>query len=100
MPTSSSAESLALVATVPVTYTGDVTQLDLTARFQTGPLTHNLVMGFETARETVNLGRFNNPFNRNNNWIPETPLLAPPVPFSVIEPPPLVLSVPFMSEIP
>jgi catecholate siderophore receptor len=52
-------------------------QLDLTARFSTGPLDHVLVAGFELARQTNELQRFANPFNSNNNWIPETPLLAP-----------------------
>jgi catecholate siderophore receptor len=52
-------------------------QLDLTLRFRTGFLTHNLVVGFEAARENYDIGRFNNPFNRNNGWIPETPLLDP-----------------------
>jgi catecholate siderophore receptor len=57
-------------------------QVDLTARFHTGPLAHTLVAGFELARQTNDLNRFNNPFNRNNNWIPETPLLDPD-PFQV-----------------
>jgi catecholate siderophore receptor len=52
-------------------------QIDLTARFQTGLLTHTLVTGIELARQTNDLNRFNNPFNKNNNWIPETPLLDP-----------------------
>jgi catecholate siderophore receptor len=52
-------------------------QIDLTARFQTGFLTHTLVAGIEVARQTNDLNRFNNPFNRNNTWIPETPLLDP-----------------------
>jgi catecholate siderophore receptor len=52
-------------------------QLDLTLRFRTGPLSHHLVVGFEAARENYDIGRFNNPFNRNNGWIPPTPLLDP-----------------------
>jgi catecholate siderophore receptor len=52
-------------------------QLDLSARFQTGPVTHVLVTGVEFARLTSDLARYNNPFNSNNDWIPETPLLAP-----------------------
>jgi catecholate siderophore receptor len=52
-------------------------QLDLTARFQTGFLSHTLVTGFEIARQSSDLQRFLNPFNRNNNWVPPTPLLAP-----------------------
>jgi catecholate siderophore receptor len=52
-------------------------QLDLTLRFRTGFLSHNVVVGFEAARENYDIGRFNNPFNKNNGWIPETPLLDP-----------------------
>ena len=52
-------------------------QLDLTARFTTGPLRHVLVTGVELARQTNGLDRYNNPFNSNNNWVPETPLLDP-----------------------
>jgi catecholate siderophore receptor len=52
-------------------------QLDLTARFNTAFLRHTLVTGFEVARQTNNLNNYYNPFNSNNNWIPETPLLAP-----------------------
>ena len=36
-----------------------------------------MVTGIEAARQTNDLNRFNNPFNRNNTWIPETPLLDP-----------------------
>ncbi len=52
-------------------------QLDLTARFATGPISHTLVTGIELARQTSEIFRFVNPFDTNNNWIPETPLLAP-----------------------
>jgi catecholate siderophore receptor len=52
-------------------------QLDLTARFSTGPFDHVLVTGVELARQTNALDRLVNPFNSNNNWIPETPLLDP-----------------------
>jgi catecholate siderophore receptor len=52
-------------------------QLDLTARFDTGSLRHVLVTGLELARQTNSLDRYNNPFNKNNNWVPETPLLDP-----------------------
>ena len=52
-------------------------QLDLTARFTTGPLRHVLVTGVELARQTNGLDRYNNPFNSHNNWVPETPLLDP-----------------------
>lgn len=52
-------------------------QLDLTARFATGWLSHTLVAGVELARQTNDLNTYNNPFNSNNNWIPETSLLDP-----------------------
>ena len=52
-------------------------QLDLTDRFATGPLDHVLVAGIEVARQTNDLDRDVNPFNANNNWVPETPLLDP-----------------------
>ena len=52
-------------------------QLDLTIRFHTGILHHTLVAGIELARQTNDLNRVNNPFNNNNNWIPETSLLDP-----------------------
>jgi catecholate siderophore receptor len=52
-------------------------QGDLTARFSTGIVTHTLVAGFEVARQTNDLDRYNNPFDSNNNWVPETPLLDP-----------------------
>jgi catecholate siderophore receptor len=52
-------------------------QLDLTAHFSTGPITHNLMSGLEIARQTSDLDRYSNPFNANNVWIAETPLLAP-----------------------
>jgi catecholate siderophore receptor len=52
-------------------------QGDLTARFSTGILTHTLVAGFEVARQTNDLDRYANPFDSDNNWIPETPLLHP-----------------------
>jgi catecholate siderophore receptor len=52
-------------------------QLDLTARFSTGPVMHTLVTGLELARQTSEIFRYLNPFNTNNDWIPETPLLDP-----------------------
>jgi catecholate siderophore receptor len=52
-------------------------QLDLTARFSTGWITHTLVTGLEVARQTSDLYRYQNPFNSNNAWIPEAPLLDP-----------------------
>jgi len=52
-------------------------QLDLTARFHTGFISHTLVAGLEIARQTNDLDRYRNPFNTDNDWIPETPLLDP-----------------------
>ena len=52
-------------------------QLDLTAHFSTGPITHTLMTGLEIARQTSHLDRYLNPFNANNSWVPETPLLNP-----------------------
>jgi catecholate siderophore receptor len=52
-------------------------QLDFTLRAETGFIRHTVVFGVELARQTNTLNNFNNPFNSNNNWIPETPLLAP-----------------------
>ncbi len=52
-------------------------QVDLFARFDTGAVTHNLVGGIEYSRQTSDLARYVNPFNTNNNWLPETPLLDP-----------------------
>jgi catecholate siderophore receptor len=52
-------------------------QLDLSARFQTGAVSQLLVAGIELARQGSVLERYNNPFNTHNNWVAETPLLAP-----------------------
>lgn len=52
-------------------------QLDLTAHFDTGFIAHTLVAGIEIARQTADIDRYRNPFNSNNDWIPETPLLDP-----------------------
>lgn len=52
-------------------------QTDVTARFATGPVNHILIAGAEFARQTSDIGRFNNPFNKNNNFVPETSLLDP-----------------------
>ena len=52
-------------------------QLDLTGRFETGFIQHTVTAGFEWARQTLDLNRLVNPFNSNNNWVPETPLLDP-----------------------
>ena len=59
------------------TQTNLTEQVDLTARFDTGFLHHTLVAGIELARQTNHLDSYNNPFNSNNNWIPETSLLDP-----------------------
>ena len=59
------------------TQTNLTEQVDLTARFSTGLLRHTLVTGIELARQTNDLDSDNNPFNKTNNWIPETPLLDP-----------------------
>lgn len=52
-------------------------QLDLTAHFQTGFIAHTLVAGLEIARQTADIDRYRNPFDSDNNWVPETPLLDP-----------------------
>jgi catecholate siderophore receptor len=52
-------------------------QLDLSAHFTTGPITHALMAGLEVARQTSDLLRYSNPFNANNIWIAQTPLLDP-----------------------
>jgi len=52
-------------------------QLELTARFATGFVRHTLVAGLEASRQTSDIDRLVNPFNTNNSWIAETPLLDP-----------------------
>lgn len=52
-------------------------QLDLSARFDTGPVAHTLVAGMEVARQTADIDRYENPFNTDNDWIAQTPLLDP-----------------------
>ncbi len=52
-------------------------QLDLTARFSTGPMSHALVTGVEVARQTSDIDRYSNPFDTNSAWVPQTPLLDP-----------------------
>lgn len=52
-------------------------QLDLTAHFNTGLIAHTLVAGVEIARQSSDIDRYQNPFNTDNGWIPETPLLDP-----------------------
>jgi catecholate siderophore receptor len=52
-------------------------QIDLQARFSTGAIAHTLVVGLEFARQSADITRYVNPFDSNNAWIPETPLLDP-----------------------
>ena len=52
-------------------------QTDLTARVETGPVSHLIKTGVEVSRETLDMGRYLNLFNNNNNWVPQTPLLNP-----------------------
>jgi catecholate siderophore receptor len=52
-------------------------QLDLTAHFQTGFIAHTWVAGVEIARQTADIDRYRNPFDSDDNWVPETPLLDP-----------------------
>jgi catecholate siderophore receptor len=52
-------------------------QVDVSAHFATGALTHTVVAGLEIARQTSDITRYVNPFNSNNGWIPQTPLLDP-----------------------
>jgi catecholate siderophore receptor len=59
------------------TMTNLTNQADVTVRFGTGTVSHTLVAGLEFARQTADLDRYRNPFNSNNTWIPETPLLDP-----------------------
>jgi catecholate siderophore receptor len=59
------------------TQTNLTDQTELLARIATGEISHTLVTGLEVARLTANIERHVNPFNSNNTWIPETPLLDP-----------------------
>lgn len=52
-------------------------QLDLNAHLATGALMHTLSVGLELTRETLSLDRYTNPFDSDNSWVPQTPLLAP-----------------------
>lgn len=52
-------------------------QLDFRAIFNTGFITHTLVAGVEIARQTASIDRYQNPFDSDDNWVPETPLLDP-----------------------
>jgi catecholate siderophore receptor len=64
-------------------------QLDLTWRFNTGPISHSFMTGLELARQTSDLDRYLNPFNTNNAWVPQTALLDP----NPVEPLPQLLPV-------
>ena len=59
------------------TQTNLTNQTDVTARFATGPVSHTLFTGVEFSRQTSDITRYNNPFNTDNDWVPETPLLDP-----------------------
>ncbi len=52
-------------------------QFELTSHFATRALAHTLVAGLELSRQTDLLENVTNPFNTDNAWIPETPLLDP-----------------------
>jgi catecholate siderophore receptor len=52
-------------------------QLDLSAQFSTGFIHHSLFAGLEIARQTSDIARYLNPFNSDNGWIAQTPLLDP-----------------------
>ncbi|HEX3846140.1 MAG TPA: TonB-dependent siderophore receptor [Steroidobacteraceae bacterium] len=52
-------------------------QTDVTARFATGDVAHAVFAGLELSRQSSDLARYSNPFNTDNGWIPETPLLDP-----------------------
>lgn len=52
-------------------------QTDITWKVETGPISQKLVGGIELSRETYALKRYSNPFNKNNTWVAETPLLDP-----------------------
>jgi catecholate siderophore receptor len=52
-------------------------QVDVSVRFATGALSHTVVAGLEIARQSSDITRYVNPFNSNNGWIAETPLLDP-----------------------
>ena len=59
------------------TQTNLTNQTDLVWRVKTGPVAQKIDLGAELSKETYDLTRYTNPFNNNNAWIPETPLLAP-----------------------
>jgi catecholate siderophore receptor len=59
------------------TQTNLTNQTDVTVRFDTGPVSHTLFTGVEFSRQSSDIARYNNPFNTDNSWVPETPLLDP-----------------------
>ncbi len=59
------------------TQTNLTNQTDLVWRVQTGMIAQKIDVGAELSKETYALDRYNNPFNKNNAWVPETPLLSP-----------------------
>ena len=64
-------------------------QIDLIAHFSTGAISHAFITGIEIARQTSDLDRYLNPFNSDNDWVPETALLNP----NPVEPLPQILPV-------
>ena len=58
------------------TQTNLTNQTDVVWKVQTGLIAQKLDLGAELSKETYALDRYSNPFNNNNNWVPETPLLA------------------------
>jgi catecholate siderophore receptor len=52
-------------------------QTDVTLRFTTGAVSHSLFTGIEVSRQTSDIARYYNPFDTDNTWVPETPLLDP-----------------------
>ena len=81
VPTASTPIASILVGRDAPASQGDQTNLtnqtDVIWRVETGPVSHILMAGTEFARQTSDIGRFNNPFNKNNNFVPETSLLNP-----------------------
>ena len=59
------------------TQTNLTNQTDLVWKVQTGMIAQKIDLGSELSKETYALDRYSNPFNNNNTWIPETPLLSP-----------------------
>jgi len=64
-------------------------QIDLQAHFDIAAVEHTLAVGLEFARQGLDLVRYTNPFNSDNGWIPQTPLLDPDPnqPLPRVEPP-------------